>query len=340
MPPTASVRFRKNATVFVWLVGLAIAASLLLSRPAGDAQGIAWAAPTTITAPEDGALLQLTAHLHELVEQGQLVARLDPAPLLARNQILIAELEALSAEESAEAAGRTRRFQSDSEQARLEQARLRASVAEQEVQLIALKSELAREADLSERGLRAASIAQDLQRQLEVAEARLAADRERLALAAQTARETSARALTASGPNRWQIVAAERRLDEIGARLNRLELRSPIEGQVTQLESTPGEWLEAGQQVLRISPTSTSEVHVWTDVQVARRSQVGQPATVRRATGERLPALITSVSVERLPLPRALWYRSDIREWGYLVRVHLQGEELTPGEPVRVSLRS
>lgn len=346
-----SLRFRKIATVVVWIAGLTLAVTLLLGQRGADAQGIAWGTPVLLSAPEDGALLDLVSDLHDVVQQGQLIARLDPAPLVARREILAAELRALGVEESSEARGRERRFESDREEARRDQARLQASVAEEEVRLAAIEAELAREKRLASSGVRGSAVAEDLERQVGVIRTRLEAERERLLEAEQTARDARARAVTASGPNHWQVVAAERRLDEINQRLARLDLRSPIHGQVTQLDSAPGEWLEAGQPILRVSPTSTTEVHVWTRVQIAQKVQVGDPATVRRATGERVTATVLSVGVERLPLPQELWYRSDIREWGYLVRVELAevGESedpaaeqwvgLSPGEPVKVKLR-
>ena len=336
--PNPSLRLRKTVTVILWLAGLSLAVVVLARRPVGDAQGIAWAESSVVSSSDDGVLLEVQVGLHDGVESNRLLARLDPTRLLLRTEVLKAELRALSAEESAEAMGRSRRFQGDREDARVEQARLRASVAEEEARLAARETELARQERLAARGLSAPARAEDLRKEVAVIRTRLEAERERLDLAAQTLGAASSRAATATGPNRWLITAAEGRLDEVGHRLERLNLRSPISGQVTQVLASPGEWVEAGQPILRISPVTAGEVHVWTDLRTSHKAEVGRRATVRRASGSRLDGTVVSVAAESLVRPPALWYRSDIQEWGYLVRVAVEGEALAPGETVRVSL--
>ncbi len=337
--PVASLRFKKLATVGLWLGGVAFAVFLLLGRPAGDAQGIAWATPVVVSTPEDGMLLTFSIGLHDQVTAEQVIAQLDPAELLLRRDILQAELEALGTNESTEALVRLRRYEGDREEARLEQARLRASVAEAEAQLVAGQTELARVEVLAERGLTAPARAEDLRKEVEVIQARLQAERQRLRLASDVVDTATSRAAVPDGPNEWLIVAAERRLEEIARRLGQLDLVSPREGQVTQIMSAPGEWVESGQPIARISPLTTREVHVWTDLRTAQTSDPGSAAVVRRSSGERLAGTVVSIAAESLPLPEELWYRSDIREWGYLVRIELEAAELSPGERVRVSLR-
>ncbi len=334
-----SVRGRKIASATVWLAGLVIATVLIASRPAGDAQGIAHASPVVLSAPEDGTLLAVTVSLHDEVAPGQLLARLDPAPLLARSEILAAEIRALDEDESASAQNRTRQFQGARDDARLELSRLRASVAEDEALLATKRAEYAVERDLADRGLRARREADDLAREISVLETRLAADRTRMSDVRRAAEAASQRAAGAVGPNSWQVVVGERRLDELSQRLERLDVRSPLAGQVTEVRRAAGEWLKAGEAVLRVSPRTTREVHVWTDARTAGTVEPGQSAVVRRPNGRRLEGVVLSVAAEQLALPEELWYRPDIREWGYLVRVETRAGELLPGERLRVSLR-
>ncbi len=339
MSMLTSQRLRKGLTVALWFLGLGLAVTMLLARPAGNAQGVAWSAPVQLSAPNDGVLLELAVGLHQTVTRGQVVARLDPAPLLAKAEILSAELKALEFSESEGAQGRNRRFETDREDARLDQARLRASIAEERVRLTAIETELAREQRLVADGLRAPAIAEDLELQADVIRTRIEAERSRMSAAAQTLQSATARATAANGPNRWQITAAQRRLDEVYQRLDRLELRSPIDGQTVELHGTPGEWFKAGDPIVKITQIASTEVHVWTDLPVAQSTVVGAEASVLRATGERLSGTVLSVAVERQLIPQSLWYRSNNKEWAYLVRLELADQGLPAGEPVRVSLR-
>ena len=177
-------------------------------------------------------------------------------------------------------------------------------------------------------------------REIKVVQSRLEADQERLDLARRSARRASRRAETAPRPNAWQIEAARRELTEIEERIERLSLRAPILGQVTEIYRGPGEWLQAGEPVLRISPVAATEVHAWLDSRAAPRQRSGVAAQIRNGIGRRLTGRVTSIGVERLEMPRVLWARSDAPEWGYLVRIEVVDGLLAPGERVQVGLTS
>ena len=339
MDLTMSLAVRRRLTALVWLSGLVLATVVIAHRPAGQIRALAWGEPLVLAVPEDGRLLELDVTLHESVAAGDVVARLDPGQLMARSAVLKAELESLQQKESSAEQGRSRRFERDRESAALELAKLTATVEEGQARSRALRERLAIDEKLVEEGVAPSERAGDVRRELEVVETRLSADRERLRLARRTADRSGIRADTAEGPNQWQIVIARRRLAELDSRLEQLELRSSTSGQITQVYSAAGEWLKAGEPVLRISPMAANEVHAWLDSHAAPGVRAGMTAEIRRATGERMTGAVTSVGVERQRLPEELWLRTDSPEWGYLARIELADGSLAPGEPVQVGLR-
>lgn len=335
---SASPALRRRVSTLVWVIGLCIALMAIANRPSAQIPALAWAPSVILSAPEDGILLELDAVLHQAVSVGDVIGRFDRAPLMARSEVLEAELEALSERESSNLQGQSRRFERDRESAGLELAQLSARVAEGEAELRTLAERLTVAERLVAEGVSASERAQDVRREIEVTETRVEADRGRLALARQSATLARRRAAAAPGANQWQLEAAERRLAELGARIARLTLRSSAAGQVTEVYHAPGEWIKEGDPVLRISPVETWEVHAWFGSQVAPKGRVGGPAEVRRATGEHLAGTVTSVGSERLLLPEELWLRANAPQWGYRIRVQISEGVLTPGEPVQVSL--
>ncbi len=340
MAITLSHTARRRVTALLWLSGLALAIALTLGSPARQIRALAWAEPVIVTVPEDGTLLELAVSLHQPVSEGDSVARLNPDQLIARGAVLEAELESLHSKESSAEQGRSRRFALDRETAGLEVAKLKAAVEEGQAQVKALRERLAIDERLAAEGVAPNERAGDVRRELSVVETRVAADRERLRLAQRSVAQSGIRAEAADGPNRWQIVMAQRRLAEIEGRLERLVLRSTTAGQVTEVFRAAGEWLEAGDPVLRISPMAASEVRAWLDSGLASDLSIGAPVDLMSETGERLPGIVKSVGVERQEIPKVLWARADAPEWGYLARIDLDDGTLAPGAAVRVGLRT
>ena len=300
--------------MLAWLSGLTVAMVMIAQRPARQIRALAWAEPIIVVAPDDGTLLELGVTLHQSVTAGDVVGRLDPDPLTARGHVLEAELKSLQQQESSSEQGRERRFERDRESAALELAKLTATVEEAQARVAALGEKLAIAERLVAEGVAPIERAGDVRRELGVVEARLSADRERLRLARQGAARTGVRAEAAAGLNPWQIATARRRLAELEARRQRLVLRSSTSGQISQVFSAAGEWLKAGEPVLRISPVLANQVHAWLDSHAVPDVRSGMSAEVRRASGELLTGTVSSVGVERLPLPKELWlhHKADL----------------------------
>ena len=229
-------------------------------------------------------------------------------------------------------------FERDLEEADLELGALKARAEEAQARADALHEQLEVEERLFAAGIVPRERALAVRREIKVVETRLAADRERLELARGSARRASSRAETAPGPNQWQVEAARRELGEIEKQIERLVLRTSISGQITEIYRRPGEWLLAGEPVLRVSPVTAIEVHAWLD-SGAPRIGGRDLAKIRGANGRQLTGVVKSVGAERLEMPRSLWARSDAPEWGYLMRIEVPTGSLAPGEPVLVGLR-
>lgn len=339
MALNVSLAVRRRLTTLVWLVGLALAVAAIARRPVDQIPALAWAEPRVVTASEDGQLLELSVALHQSVAVGDALAQLDPGPLNARGAVLEAELESLHQKESSAVQGRSRRFELDRESAASELAKLAAAVDEGVARAQALRERLVVDQKLVAEGVAPSERAEDVRRDLAVVEARLSADRDRYRLARLSADRSGVRAKTVEGPNQWSTVMARRRLAELESRLERLVLRSVSAGQVTEIYSAPGGWLKEGSPVMRISPMEAREVRAWLGSSSVPSAAVGTAAEIRRASGERMPGVVTSVGVERLQLPQELWQRGNIPEWGYLARIELTQGALAPGEPVQVGLR-
>lgn len=339
MSISISQKLRKTLTFVLWVLGSSGAVAMLLGRPHGDVQGLAYATTTEVSARVDGVLAEVLVDLHDRVTTDQLLATLDPGPLQARINTLEAELRALERSEAVDSRDRQRRFQTDLEDARRENVRRSASLKEEEAKLTVVEAELARERRLVDEGLRARAIAEDLERQAEVIRTRIAEERSRIATSELAVTNAQARVAASGGANQWQVIAARRRLSEVQQQLRNLELRSPMSGQVTELQAARGAPLRPGEPVLRVSPVATSVVHVWSDSRALQSVEVGDPVGVRQANGRRHLGVISSIGAERQLLPQQLWYRSGDQEWGYLIRVGLDEPLLTPGELVRVDLR-
>lgn len=340
MSALTSSTVKRRITVAVWILGTLLATVLISRRPSTQIRGLAWAEPVVLAAPADGTLADFELTLHEMVAPGDLIARFDPEALAARHHVLLAELQALTEAERIDRESRTRVFERDREAARLEFGALTSSVLEGQARIEALHGELAVAERLLSEGLVPREQALAVRREINVIDTRLAADRERLELARRSAQRASSRAATAPGTNRWQIEAARRELDELEEHIQQLSLRSSISGQIMEIYRRPGEYLRAGEPVLRISPVGATEVHAWLDVRPPPDLGRKLSAEVRTGGGEKFFAKIRSVGAERLQMPASLWARADIPEWGYLIRVDAADGQFSPGEPVRVGLRS
>lgn len=330
---------RRRLSGVVWVLGL-VTALVWSGGRGGSAQvrGIGWAPPVHLSPLEPGRVEVLEVDLHDLVQAGQVVVRIDESPLLEEREVVSAQLLAAQESQVAMALNEARRFAQGRESTLLDQATISTRLVEDGALLESLREQLAIEEDLLSHRATATQMVLDLQRQIRVVEARITAYREALLVATKAATAAAERSASAPQPNQWEVVAVARQLEAIDARIERTRLQSTIDGQVTAIYATPGEVIQPSQPVVQIRRISTDEVVAWAPASAAARLQPGRPARVVRSDGEVHEARIKSVGRGVQPLPVSLLVDPQRVEFGVPVRLELDQSALAPDEPVAVRL--
>ncbi|MEY4674719.1 MAG: hypothetical protein RL148_2503 [Planctomycetota bacterium] len=251
----------------VWLGAVAGVVALGLSLPpAARIQGIVEVTHATVRAPADGRIAALLVGMHEEVQAGQVVARMDDTALRLQLAELAAEIEMHRAElagsrseldrVAAEAATRHqldaavehRRLASALEDARLAALATRTDLEETRIRLSGAATEAQRTEAMVQQGIlgepelvRLRTERDALQRrvaeleQLQAGElARIEAARLRLERYAPGSPPAAAHE-DALAPLRWQVQAKEALLDQVAHQVDLLELRAPIAGRIAPL---------------------------------------------------------------------------------------------------------
>ncbi len=146
---------------------------------------------------------------------------------------------------------------------------------------------------------------------------------------------------------RLAVGAQEALLNEMILEIDAHVLRSPIEGQVTRIMATPGDFLQAGTLVVQVSPTRTDRVVAYLREDASHVDLVGSRVVVRRksATASRnedLEGEVVSLSavINELPL-RSTTTSANNQTWGREVVIVLKdGPILMPGEAVTIRFGS
>lgn len=330
---------RRRIGAVVWAMGLAVALVWAGARGStAQVRGIGWAPPVHVSPYEPGRIEALEVRLHDLVQAGQVVARIDDAPLVEEREVVSAQLLAAQEAQVNSVLAEARRFAQGRESSLLDRASIATRIVEDQALLEALREQLSIEEDLLQRRATATQMVLDLQRQIRVVEARITAGREALSVADQAATAADQRSASAPQANQWEVVAVARQLEAIDARIERARLESSIDGQVTAIYASPGEVLQPSQPVLQIRRISTDEVVAWAPASAAARLQPGRHARVVRSDGEVHQARIISVGRGVQPLPMSLLVDPQRVEFGVPVRLELDQGTLAPDEPVAVRL--
>lgn len=330
---------RRRIGGVMWGLGVVVALAWGASRTSTvEARGIGFAPPVRVAAVESGRLLTVHVQLHQAVEADDVVAQLDPAPLVAEREVVSAQLLAIQSQVEGDVLAETRRFAQGLESTLLGRAQILSDLRASEAELEALAQRLSVEEDLLASGGAARELGEEVRRQMTIVEARIVAGREALGIASQAADAARSRADHAPAPNEWLVVAAARQLEAIDARVERTSLVAGIHGQVTSIYSMPGEVVAEGAPVLQITRFSTPDVLAYVDVSRSRGLAPGGFVRVARATGELLEGTLLSVGAGPQPLPPMLWRNPAQPEWGVPVRIQLTGGEIAPDEPVVVRL--
>ncbi|MBX3354497.1 MAG: efflux RND transporter periplasmic adaptor subunit [Phycisphaeraceae bacterium] len=277
--------------------------------------------PTTVSALRDGIVVELLALEGDPVEAGQVVARLEARTL----ELALARAEA----ELARANATRERALAMAEQARTEQAQLPHRRAAAEARLEAARDASARADRLgAAHAMGEAEVVRYRQAMLE-ARAELEAIEPLARSIAAAERAAEAEAATA-------LLVPQAMLDEVRLQLGRSEVRSPIDGVVMEVLTSPGENLFAGDMAMGravVTLYDPKRLQVRTDVPLADAAglAVGQRA---RVTVEVLPDQVFEGVVSRLV------HKADIQKNTVGVKVSLRNPspELKPDMLARVRI--
>lgn len=361
--------FRRSALpLLVWLAAVAGVIHLLELRDASaEYFGLAEVGDFVVAAPADGTLAELPVGLYDEVAAGQVVAMMDPAPLLARIRTAAAEAERLVVERQAvsvelEAAAAeidrgwekdARRFQVDAADLRVQLLRVRVDLETGRVEAERRRVAYERARLLVESTVLSEAEAEDLRLAHEVELERI---RTTAAVVAQLDAEhrlavERSRAFLASAPEQLVVLprlealqqavqVQELRLAEIELARAGLVLRAPASGQVRSLLASPGRALVLGQGILALTPAAGQAVVFYLPPNGAEQVSLGDPVLVRRPSGlDKAEAIVAALSPTIEELPRLLWRDPAVPEFGRAARLSpLPGFGLVPGEAVRVAL--
>jgi multidrug resistance efflux pump len=322
-----------------WVVGVLLAVVWGGLRSVSyEARGVGFAPPVNVASLEGGRLATLDVQLHDDVMVDTVVARLDTTPLEEEKLIISAQLLAVQSSQATDAASEARRFAEGLEEHQLDLARLEAVINEDAALQLSLREQAGILARLEQDGATSALEMRLMQRELDVVTARLDASRHAVAVARNAVGAARTRSDGLSGENEWSVVAAARALDQVEARISRMDLSAGIEGQVTAIYRSPGEVVAAGEVVMEIRQRGTSEVVAWLPYAAASGLVSGSRAHVVRVSGEILAGNLLSVGSGPQQLPVQLWNNPAYPEWGLPVRIKLTGGEVGAAEPVTVRL--
>jgi len=332
---------RRAMGAALWGVGFVVAVVWGGLRDSGaEGRGYGFAPPMHVAALEAGRVGEVAVDLHQVVEPGEVLVRMDPAPLEDERDVATARLLAAQEIAASDAANDVRRFAEGVEDVLLDQARIATQLQEDRATLANLQERLSIELDLAASGASSEQAVEDWRRQIRVVQARVRAGRE--ALAAVDAAATAARGRNDTAPSvpsgeSWQVVAAARELEQIEGRLARLDLGVARAGQVTRIYHHEGDVVPAGEPVLEVRSLGTTDVVAYLHPGEVGGLEQGQVANVRRATGQVLEGELVSVGSGPQELPAHLWHNPQAPEYLVPVRIRLDSE-VGPDEPVTVRI--
>lgn len=352
----------------VWLCAV-VAVCVILSGRAARYQyvGIASTAYYEISPSTVGTIERITVDLYEPVEAGAIVATLDPGPIeasLATAQAELARLEAAMESERtvlrrgvgpqqtdwrADLGG----FEIEVEQRRLEELTLKVEIENDQVEKQRLAARLARIKPLHADGIVSTSEYDDVRlrhdqvaKRIEENQVLLAAiqDKFRTAQERMNAFQQSlpldGREASLLAPLSAAVDVQLKRIDEIRAERERLVLRSPVAGQVSQLPARDGQSVVAGEPVIMVARRFASEVVGYLPEYAAGAAHENMRVVVARASDPAITAesVVLRISPTIETLPQRLWLRPDVAEYGRpFVVATAPSLELVPGERVSVS---
>jgi multidrug resistance efflux pump len=333
-----NVRTRRMAGSVVWGLGFVVALGWGALDTAGvEGTGYGFAPPVTVAPLETGRVLELSVHLHDSVRPDQVVVKMDATPIEEERQVALAELLAVQEEAANLAMNDARRFAEGLETVAVSRAKLAAGLQEDLALGETIRERLSIEEDLAATGASSTQAVAEWQRQLRVVEARISATRTALAVATSAATNAQGRNQELVEPGKWSAVVMTRQVELLEGRIARADLRAGIEGQVTWIYRSAGDVVPAGEPLLQIRRTGTTEVVAFLPPSAVSGLTAGEAAAVKRASGQVVTGHLRSVGAGPQPLPAHLWKLPAWPEYGVPIVVDLDSE-IAPDELVSVRI--
>ena len=238
-----------------------------------------------------------------------------PARWEAELEVARARHAAIAHEMGADEATLVRRFEEAEEASALDRARVARDLSADRARHRALLTQLAIDQSLREQGAGSDNAALRTQNELDVVEARIAANESALQVASEAALAAARRRGEVSTSDAAALVV-QREIERLEARIARLSLSVPTEGQVTWIHREPGDMVPAGSSVLEVSALSTSEVVAYLEPSTLPDLEAGQSVRVLRGNGENLAGELISVGSGPRQMPAMLWHNPSFAQVG------------------------
>ena len=329
------------------LIALAAAGFWFLSRGMtlgpGTTVGYAEELIHTVGPLQAGRLKELRVMLGQSVKAGDVLAQLDPRPLLLRQNRLKAELEQAKAQLIAEQDLQNAQLQ----RGQIQAVRAHADVQKMRAELREYDQQVKRMQKLKSKQLIRATDVEEAQRQQRALSADLSArpkgSQRELELAGLRPRPKSdqeRRLDERLSPFRVAIAVREAELAELELAISELTLRAPVDGVVGTILQRPGDTLGAGTPVLTIVTTRPGYIVAFVPERQVSHYPKGQPVELRKI-GVVLKVLKAQV-IELAPMVEEVPVRArpspTVPMWGRRIVIKVDGTTpLLPGEAFRVS---
>jgi multidrug resistance efflux pump len=134
-------------------------------------------------------------------------------------------------------------------------------------------------------------------------------------------------------------IVLQRKMEELQARREKLVLRAPCDGYISQIPSRPGEAVMQGAEILSIAEKDTRVIIAYADEGVVGELATGKEVEiVKDSEPEQIAwSQITYIGPAVEQLPQRLWRNPNFPQWGRPMLIDIPpGMKLIPGELVGI----
>lgn len=352
IPIPARVRWRQFRSTFVpaiifiaSLAGLIILWNDYVPDGPGGFEGRIFSPQALIQSPAAGSVTQIWVGINQQVLSGDLLAtisKVTPDYLHASLSLLHAELDLVKAEQNNQASDAVLKYQ-----------RLKLELMENKASLAAKKVDLDQSARNYQRTLQLQAQQIESIQQIEISKANMDSLKaevdsleEMITSLEMSLNEVSGTENSASSENspssfEASLNVSESKLKLLEADLKPVEIRSPINGIVTQILTSPGSNVLLGDSILLVEAREPESIVGYLPEPLDRTPKLGDVIYVRAKNLRRLPAQIISVGaqIQEIPIMLRPAYATQLPLYGLPVSLTLPEQLKTeiPGQRVQLS---